>query len=496
VEEQPKARGIDSLPSGIDEEDYAGGGIVAFNGEDGSDVPEAEDTSEINPIELYSQNADRIGVTNAVGGISNKGDVKRQRSMVDSILAERANIEGRHGKTYKEHLADYYGHDKTPEEMAHYLSSSSKYSGVPLDAVIDKNNPDLIKKILQGTARQEQGLLNFTPEVQDAILKGAPVAVKGPKGASKIAAASQPTQQGIASLPEARNSIAYPSAPEDMPKPHSKEEESAVYKAKEIQDLLGEDPNAARREARLSKREADLSEEKDRSPWMALMQAGLSTMAGTSPNAFANIGAGATEGLKSYGEARKDISKSSDKLMDLRDEVEAAQRAEQKAIKLKGFESAEAARAANIKTDAENKLRRYTHGKDAAEYGQKERELADKGALYRAESDYYKSQSTYKPEAAESKQGLEERKLEQSTVDSVSKLLEQNAKDNKYFPDRLLEGQQRILGAVPEPLRLKYFGHLIKPISQGASVIKPMPQVLSKPTVKGADFDYQWTPKG
>jgi hypothetical protein len=173
VEEKPEPRGIDSLPSGIDEEDYAGGGIIAFNGEDGSDVPESEDAPEMDPIELYSQNADRIGVTNAVGGISNKGDVKRQRSMVDSILAERANIEGRHGKTYKEHLADYYGHDKTPEEMAHYLSSSSKYSGVPLDAVIDKNNPGLIKKILQGTARQEQGLLNFTPEVQDAILKGA-----------------------------------------------------------------------------------------------------------------------------------------------------------------------------------------------------------------------------------------------------------------------------------------------------------------------------------
>ena len=402
-----EAKGIDSLPSGIDEEDYAGGGIVAFNGEDGSDVPEAEDAPEMSPIELYSQNADRISVTNAVGGISNKGDVKRQRSMVDSILAERANIEGRHGKTYKEHLEDYYGHDKTPEEMAHYLSSSSKYSGVPLDAVIDKNNPDLIKKMLQGTARQEQGLLNFTPEIQDAILKGAPVAVKGPKGVSKIAAASQPTQQGIASLPEARNSIAYPSAPEDMPMPHSKEEESAAYKAKELQDLLGEDPNAARREERLSKREADLASDKDRAPWLALMQAGLSTMAGTSPYAMANIGAGATEGLKSYGEARKDISKSSDKLMDLRDEVETAQRAEKKAIKLKGFESAEAAKAANNKADAENKLRKYEHGKWAKETAIKEQEAYNKGEYERKIGDYYESS---RPQAAEDKLTLDEQK--------------------------------------------------------------------------------------
>jgi hypothetical protein len=389
---QEESKGIDALPSGIDEEDYAHGGIIAFaNGTDEEGVR----APEVSPIELYSQNADRIGVTNAVGGISNKGSVKRQRSMIDSILAERADIEGRHGKTYKEHLADYYGHDKTPEEMAHYLSSSSKYSGVPLDAVIDKNNPDLIKKILQGTARQEQGLLNFTPEVQDAILKGAPVAVKGPKGASKIAAASQPAQQGIASLPEAKNSMAFPAAPEDLPMPHSKEEESAAYKAKELQDLLGEDPNAARREARLSKREADLAEEKDRSPWMALMQAGLSTMAGTSPNALSNIGAGATEGLKSYGEARKDISKSSDKLMDLRDEVEAAQRAEQKAIKLKGFESAEAAKAANVKAAAENELRKYTHGIKGAEYGQKERELEATSSLRGAQAEEARAKAKY-----------------------------------------------------------------------------------------------------
>jgi hypothetical protein len=504
VEEAPEPRGIDSLPSGIDESDYAGGGIIAFaNGTDEEGVR----APEVSPIELYSQNADRIGVTNAVGGISNKGSVKRQRSMIDSILAERADIEGRHGKTYKEHLADYYGHDKTPEEMAHYLSSSSKYSGVPLDAVIDKNNPDLIKKILQGTARQEQGLLNFTPEVQDAILKGAPVAVKGPKGASKIAAASQPAQQGIASLPEAKGSMVFPAAPEDMPMPHSKEEESAAYKAKELQDLLGEDPNAARREARLSKREADLAEEKDRSPWMALMQAGLSTMAGTSPNALSNIGAGATEGLKSYGEARKDISKSSDKLMDLRDEVETAQRAEKKAIKLKGFESAEAAKAANVKADAENKLRKYEHGVKGAEYGQKEREIQAKGDYERGIAEYYRKMGDYKPEAAENTAQLNTAKEINDAVkdfnSSVNSRLNETISKNpalKYDELKRAAARDEIVRELavgyPELVKL---GRIQLPTSRapsGAPTITPISGVLGKSSTSGADFEYIGRPKG
>ena len=150
--------------------------------------------------------------------------------------------------------------------------------------------------------------------------------------------------------------------------------EDPTNRAQELQSLIGEDPNAARREERLSKREAELAQDKDRSPWLALMQAGLATMAGTSPNALVNIGQGASKGLEAYGESRKDIGKAQDKLMDLRDEVEAAQRAEQKAIKLKGFESAEAAKAANRKNVVENKLREHEYEISKAKFGQEERE--------------------------------------------------------------------------------------------------------------------------
>lgn len=341
-EEQPEARGIDSLRSGIDESDYAGGGIVAF--------AEGGETDDHNILGIRP-----IGASKGFQRFNSEADALKEGDRLLGVYGRKHKIDTLEGVVNR--WAPKGDGDNDPEA---YANIGHKMLGTKPGQKFNLNDATDRSKILSVISKVEHGK-NYSPEdIQDALHN------KGAHSSSK----------GIASLPEAQSSIAYPQAPEDMPMPHSKEEESAAYKAQQLQDLLGEDPNAAAREARLSKREADIQSEKDRSPWLALMQAGLATMAGTSPNALTNIGAGAMEGLKSYGESRKDLSKSEEKLMDLRDEVEAAQRAEQKAIKLKGFESAEAAKAANVKTDAENKLRKYTYGKDRAEFELKEQNIA------------------------------------------------------------------------------------------------------------------------
>jgi hypothetical protein len=71
------------------------------------------------------------------------------------------------------------------------------------------------------------------------------------------------------------------------------------------------------REERLGKRKEKLDAQEDRLPYMALMEAGLNIMAGTSPNALTNIGAGSAVGLKSYVAGV-------DKLMDARDKLDDA----------------------------------------------------------------------------------------------------------------------------------------------------------------------------
>jgi hypothetical protein len=342
-----ETKGIDALPSGIDESDYAQGGIIAFNGEDGSDVPGVTPSTDNNIVGLRPIGADT--------------GFQKFRSHLDALNAGDKNLEiyGRkHGIDTLEDVVSRWAPkgdgDNDPEA---YAAIGHKMLGTKPGQKFDLSDPAERSKILSVIAKVEHNQ-NYSPDKIQSMLSG---------GGDSVGAKQQSNSQqgnptgGIASL-------AYPSAPEEQQQPYTQEETTPEYEGKRLQDYLGEDPNAAKREARLSKREADLSEEKDRSPWMALMQAGLSTMAGTSPNAFANIGAGASEGLKAYGEARKDLSKSSDKLMDLRGEVEDAQYAHQQAVKMKGFESADAKRKENLLTKKENQANRYAHDVSEAKF--------------------------------------------------------------------------------------------------------------------------------
>jgi hypothetical protein len=132
---------------------------------------------------------------------------------------------------------------------------------------------------------------------------------------------------------------------------------------------IGTNPAIAKQEERISAREASLKGEEDKAPWMALMQAGLATMSGTSPNAFANIGEGASKGLSAYGESKKAISARADKLDDLRSRIEDSQRAEALAAIKFGTESAEHRRAANITAKLEGAKAKEEHAKNAMGYG-------------------------------------------------------------------------------------------------------------------------------
>ena len=120
-----------------------------------------------------------------------------------------------------------------------------------------------------------------------------------------------------------------------------------MARKEEFLNTIGKDPAIAKQEARIGEREARLKEDEDRSPWLALMHAGLATMAGTSPNALANIGAGATKGLESYGESKKNLSARADKLDDLRSKIEESQRAEVLAAAKFGNDSVEHRQAQN-----------------------------------------------------------------------------------------------------------------------------------------------------
>jgi hypothetical protein len=81
-------------------------------------------------------------------------------------------------------------------------------------------------------------------------------------------------------------------------------------------------------EETLKKREQELADDKKAAGWMAILETGLGIMAGTSPFALANIGAGGQKGVASYKDAMKDFKKLQSEYDKLRLDLERASVAE------------------------------------------------------------------------------------------------------------------------------------------------------------------------
>jgi hypothetical protein len=93
-------------------------------------------------------------------------------------------------------------------------------------------------------------------------------------------------------------------------------------------DIEKAGPAFKEREERLKKRGEKLESQESKLPYMALMEAGLAIMSGTSPNALTNIGAGSAVGLKSYTAGLDKLTEARDKLDDAFGKIEEYRRNE------------------------------------------------------------------------------------------------------------------------------------------------------------------------
>jgi hypothetical protein len=122
-------------------------------------------------------------------------------------------------------------------------------------------------------------------------------------------------------------------------------ETDAEEKMARFDKLYGEDPAKERLTKRLTKMEERAAREEAQSPWMAITRAGLKTLAGTSPFAAVNVGAGAVEGLESYAASQDRLAKMEDKRMDIDSRLAEAERAKKLAAVQYGVNSEEYANA-------------------------------------------------------------------------------------------------------------------------------------------------------
>lgn len=118
-------------------------------------------------------------------------------------------------------------------------------------------------------------------------------------------------------------------------------------KMEAYREFIGEDSVTPRLEKRLAGLEEGLAEQQDIAPYMALTEAGLAIAAGRSQDPITNIARGATQGMKSYADELKDIRAREKEMFDIDSEILKAKRAEQVAIGTKGYDSMEAAEARN-----------------------------------------------------------------------------------------------------------------------------------------------------
>jgi hypothetical protein len=109
-----------------------------------------------------------------------------------------------------------------------------------------------------------------------------------------------------------------------------------------IKEFMGPNEDRDRLNKKIDAMEKRAARQEEMAPWMALTEAGFKTMAGTSPFALTNLGAGAQAGLQSYGTAQDRMANLEEKRYALMNEAANADRAERQAIAKFGFDSEEA----------------------------------------------------------------------------------------------------------------------------------------------------------
>ena len=190
---------------------------------------------------------------------------------------------------------------------------------------------------------QPQGVDIQAPAVQTVVPKQIqPVNIGSNQPTTLLPAtnigSNQPnaTTGGVSALPSAPAMTGFNGSEYD--KALSGKESEEDYR-KRMEDYLGPNTGIESLRGKLSKLEEESVADKEKAPWMALMKAGLATMAGTSPFAAVNIGKGASEGVADYIDAQKEFRKAQEKQFEIQSQLESAQRRERSDIYKYGAES-------------------------------------------------------------------------------------------------------------------------------------------------------------
>jgi hypothetical protein len=299
-------QGVAGLDTGdmYDEENFAGGGIVAF-APGGPVYPNYEGPS----TSAIGRGVDYItgGLKGYVNKKSQLMDIQRQIESLQPNLFE--SLTPSELSTRKSQIAEL----KAQQDAIRNPSSGYVYK--PDEKAVD---PTMKSYVEQEAMRIKEGKgkgLNLLTEeekaklLKDQAAKNKPADTKG----------NVPAQQTAES-----------------------DEDYLRRRMALFKEAMGPNEDRTKLQEKIDKMEKRAARQEELAPYMALTEAGFKTMAGTSPFALTNLGAGAQAGLQSYGAAQDKMAALEEKRYALMNEAAKADRAEKQAIAKFGFDSEEA----------------------------------------------------------------------------------------------------------------------------------------------------------
>jgi hypothetical protein len=178
--------------------------------------------------------------------------------------------------------------------------------------------------------------INATPSASGAAPGARPSAATGAGAAPSASTTGAPARTAVPSVEAAKQTAAQfldSQAIEKRITDYQKAEAADIEAARERRRkaLEGQGKAYEGLESLIKKEEAGAKGELEQSKAMAILNAGLAMMAGTSPRALENIGKGAMVGTGQYAEAIKDFKKSAKERQRAMADIEQARRAEARA---------------------------------------------------------------------------------------------------------------------------------------------------------------------
>jgi hypothetical protein len=312
--------GIGALPAGNIGQNYAGGGIVAF--EEGGEVEDDYGLKEFG--EDVAVEAALLKLLGPAGMFLSPGEAKASTLYSDEEFAKKLGYANGG-------VVNYIGGGIVDRAILAGGKGAYKYGKKGLGAAYDFIKGNISVPVIGGGAVAYDLFDDSDKEEERNTRKAAE---------NKL---MRDNFEEFKRLQDARLA-------KEKTEPVAKEKTMADY-GKEFKDMMGTDEYRAKMNERMAKMDEKVAEREGKAPYFAIMEAGLAMAAESSPFALQNIAAGATRGISSYQESQEALQAMEEKRLALLDDMAKADRAEKVAaieygMNSQQFEDTQALKAA------------------------------------------------------------------------------------------------------------------------------------------------------